>query len=157
MVLLQVCEFAHVNFRRDRKDLLGTIRRKTCSEKNKRRLMYATTATSSNPYPTRQQRQQQQQQQESTSAQVDQDMNHDQQHCKKDVETLRDMVEKLNNRLDGLQESHNQMETNLAQHSERGAIVLKEFLELEKTMATQDSLIRQILKLVSNTDDQGTV
>lgn len=120
--------------------------------------MYATTATTtSNPYPTRQQRQQQQQRTAGAGAE-DMDQDH-QQHCKKDVETLRDMVEKLNNRLDGLQESHNQMESNLAQHSERGAIVLKEFLELEKTMATQDSLIRQILKLVGNTDDQqqGTV
>lgn len=125
--------------------------------------MYATTATTSNPYPTRQQRQQQQQRSATTTGAgaaegMDQDNHDHQQHCKKDVETLRDMVEKLNSRLDGLQESHNQMESNLAQHSERGAIVLKEFLELEKTMATQDSLIRQILKLVGNTNDQqGTV
>ncbi|KAI8141459.1 hypothetical protein BJV82DRAFT_518601 [Fennellomyces sp. T-0311] len=128
----QAWEFVHPKFRRDRKDLLEEIRRKTPG-KQKKDDASATTAVAKDKNSG------------SDGANAPQD--DEDQLASESLNEIRKLTDTLQNQINQLQQSQAAMETTVQRLSSNDRLIISEFANLSKSMAAKDDLIRQFLEI----------
>ncbi|CDS12089.1 hypothetical protein LRAMOSA04284 [Lichtheimia ramosa] len=129
----QAWEFVHPKFRRDRKDLLEEIRRKTPG-KNKK-------DDSSAPAKDK-----------NAAATDGQQQNDDDSNTAESVFEIRKMAETLQQQIAQLQQSQKDMDGTLQRLRQHDTTILGEFVSLSKNMAAKDELIKQFLHIAIERD-----
>lgn len=122
----------HPKFRRDRKDLLEEIRRKTPG-KNKK-------DDSSAPAKDK------------NAATDGQQQNDDDSNTAESVFEIRKMAETLQQQIAQLQQSQKDMDGTLQRLRQHDTTILGEFVSLSKNMAAKDELIKQFLHIAIERD-----
>ncbi|KAI9274349.1 hypothetical protein BDA99DRAFT_497241 [Phascolomyces articulosus] len=141
----QAWEFVHPKFRRDRKDLLEEIRRKTPGKHKKEEAAAAATAAAAG-----------------SSVGKDKNLGPDgtkvsQEEDQLNAESLneiRQLTEKLQHQIKQLQQSQASMENTVQRLTNNDHLILNEFMSLSKNMAAKDELIRQFLQIAVNRDKE---
>ncbi|KAJ8655366.1 hypothetical protein O0I10_008858 [Lichtheimia ornata] len=128
----QAWEFVHPKFRRDRKDLLEEIRRKTPG-KNKKDDASA---------PAK----------DKNSTTDGQQQNDDDSNTAESVFEIRKMAETLQQQIAQLQQSQKDMDGTLQRLRQHDTTILGEFVSLSKNMAAKDELIKQFLHIAIERD-----
>ncbi|KAI9317319.1 hypothetical protein BX666DRAFT_2027393 [Dichotomocladium elegans] len=142
----QAWEFVHPKFRRDRKDLLEEIRRKTPGKAKKEEPSLVTSNITSSSTRAKE---------KTSSSDAPLTQQEDEDQSNESFLEIRQLADTLQLQIAQLQQTQKDMEGTLQRLHHNDTFILNEFVKLGKTMEAKDDLIKQLFHIVADHEKNG--